>query len=141
MAHEALYYIGAKAAIKNYRGEILALNITDDTHTYWDLPGGRVQDGESLEAALRREVAEETGITDLVVAKPLAMALSGVQKALPTGRRVGIVFATYACSTGAGNLTLEPGVKATWGTASRIADLLGSNPDWPAESVQIIANL
>jgi 8-oxo-dGTP pyrophosphatase MutT (NUDIX family) len=141
MAREAFYYIGAKAAIKNYRGEILALSITDDTHTYWDLPGGRVQEGESPEEALRREVAEETGIQQLQIDRLIGMALSGVQKTLPTGRRVGIVFDTYLCSTSTAKLTLEPNMKATWCSPTRTAELLGASPDWPADIVEQISQL
>lgn len=33
----------------------------------WDLPGGRLEFGEHPEAALHREIEEETGLTDLQV--------------------------------------------------------------------------
>lgn len=37
----------------------------DPSMTWWFTPGGGVEDGESLAAAALREVAEETGITDV----------------------------------------------------------------------------
>lgn len=37
----------------------------------WSLPKGGVEDGESYEAAARREIMEETGITDLTTVETL----------------------------------------------------------------------
>jgi 8-oxo-dGTP pyrophosphatase MutT (NUDIX family) len=39
----------------------------DPSVTWWFTPGGGVEAGESLAAAARREVAEETGISDFVL--------------------------------------------------------------------------
>lgn len=37
----------------------------------WDLPKGKIEEGESIEEAAIREVEEETGITDLIIEKKL----------------------------------------------------------------------
>ena len=52
--------ISVKALIKDDHGRTFVLR--DAESPYWDLPGGHVQEGESIEDALSREVHEETGM-------------------------------------------------------------------------------
>ena len=52
--------VSVKAIIRDKVGRTLVLR--DAYSDYWDLPGGHVQEGETLEKALRREVAEEAGL-------------------------------------------------------------------------------
>jgi 8-oxo-dGTP pyrophosphatase MutT (NUDIX family) len=50
----------AFAIVRNGSGQILLVRRADDG--YWELPGGRVEVGESASAAVVREVAEEAGV-------------------------------------------------------------------------------
>lgn len=58
--------VGVKVLIKNSRGDYLFLRrtkllATDSGKTSWDIPGGRINPGERLVDALKREIREETG--------------------------------------------------------------------------------
>lgn len=58
------FSVGLKALILNPEGKMLLIkrsrgNTLADT---WDIPGGRMQFGESLREALQREMREETGL-------------------------------------------------------------------------------
>ena len=55
--------LAASAVVKNAHGQLLlVLRSHEPEAGYWTVPGGRVEPGESLEAAAVREVFEETGL-------------------------------------------------------------------------------
>jgi ADP-ribose pyrophosphatase YjhB (NUDIX family) len=58
-AHDVLP--AAFAAVRNSAGELLLVRRIDDGN--WELPGGRIEVGESASHTVAREVAEESGIT------------------------------------------------------------------------------
>ena len=57
----------AGGLVANERGEVLFIY----RRGYWDLPKGKIDDGESIEACALREIREETGLVDLRIIKPL----------------------------------------------------------------------
>lgn len=64
----------------------------------WEFPGGQVEEGETLTAALKREVWEETGITVSVG------ALAGVY----SNTKSTIVMFGFLCEPTGGDLTTSP---------------------------------
>lgn len=55
---------------------LLVLRRNDPGRGLWSLPGGRVEPGETVEAAVRREVREETGL-DVRVGRLLGVVVRG----------------------------------------------------------------
>lgn len=83
----------------------------------WSLPGGRIEEGESDEVALTREMAEETGL--FVTVGPL---VGMVRRPAPGGGTFEI--RDYACTPHGG--TLRPGDDAdavSWVAAGAIGRL------------------
>ncbi|HIH74818.1 MAG TPA: NUDIX domain-containing protein [Methanosarcina sp.] len=63
---EKPYIVSVYALIRNEKGEFLLLRRSENSRTNpgkWDLPGGKVNPGESLKEGVIREVWEETGIS------------------------------------------------------------------------------
>jgi 8-oxo-dGTP pyrophosphatase MutT (NUDIX family) len=58
----------AGGVVINSRGQVLVVNQRD---TSWSLPKGRIQEGEDVLTAARREIYEETGIRDLAPVREL----------------------------------------------------------------------
>jgi 8-oxo-dGTP pyrophosphatase MutT (NUDIX family) len=140
---ETLYNIGVKAVILNKDKQILLLNITrkNSTETYWDLPGGRIADGETQEDTLRREVEEETGITELSIERHLTMVTSRVRLPIFDDKKVGVIFSVYVCLSGSKTEQPEERITMHWCSKSEAVANLKSNPDWPAEVIDRIAEI
>ncbi len=86
-------YVGLHALFADGQGRILLIRRCP-TNRYmplkWDIPGGKRQSGESILCAIRREVAEETGLSIREVLAPLSVYVNSTQ--LPTREDVQIVF-------------------------------------------------
>ncbi|HEX6125117.1 MAG TPA: NUDIX domain-containing protein [Pyrinomonadaceae bacterium] len=61
-ATQRKFTVSAAAIITNMKGEVLLLNHVLRPFSGWGLPGGFLSKGEQPEAAIRREIIEETGI-------------------------------------------------------------------------------
>lgn len=61
---EEIFQIGIKGLIRNDNGDVFMLHISEWGHNpaHWDLPGGRMDPGETFLETLKRELVEEIGI-------------------------------------------------------------------------------
>lgn len=73
---------------------------------YWEFPGGKVEEGESLEEALRREIMEELGVEIRI-----AEELGTVEYDYP---RFHLVLHCFICSLGEGHIELREHEAARW---------------------------
>jgi len=93
---EQLFQIGIKALIRNEQGALLLLKIPAwrNNVDHWDMPGGRMEPGESFLQTLRRELQEEIGVDYDGDAKHVATVLSTMT--IPVGdARVPLVLVAY----------------------------------------------
>lgn len=95
------FYVGVKAMIINEKNEILVLRVNAEEmkerqYDHWDLPGGRIKDGETFEMALRREVNEELGINEIEILEHFDTQISNMK--IPTASEwTSLLMVTYRC--------------------------------------------
>ncbi|OGE29479.1 hypothetical protein A2867_00730 [Candidatus Daviesbacteria bacterium RIFCSPHIGHO2_01_FULL_40_11] len=100
--NEDIFHLGIKAITRNKKGQILILennpkNSSSLNPPHWDLPGGRLKKGDSIESTLQRELKEEIGIKDVNIIKFLDASISNFR--MPAGKQiVGLILFTYLCS-------------------------------------------
>ncbi len=67
---DTFYRVSLKAFIRNKEGKVLVCK--EGTQTFWSLPGGGWDHGETEEVSLKRELYEELGYTGGVSYRPIA---------------------------------------------------------------------
>ncbi len=96
--------VGVKVLLRNSEDKYLFLRRAAPFQSgsqKWDIPGGRIEPEESLEAALRREVQEETSLTLESVDRLLA-----AQDIFVAAAPVHVVRLTYV-GTASGEVTIS----------------------------------
>ncbi|MFA5714863.1 MAG: NUDIX domain-containing protein [Candidatus Paceibacterota bacterium] len=54
-----IYQVGIKGVIVNHENKALVMLKTVNGKTFWDVPGGRMEKGETIEQTMERELKEE----------------------------------------------------------------------------------
>jgi 8-oxo-dGTP diphosphatase len=120
---EDLFHLGIKLLALDEEGRVLLLRFPSGQ---WDLPGGRVQQGEAVLDTLARELDEETGLCiGERRARYIGAHLSAVRIPVDEGS-VGLIFFLYCCAWGgtpAVRLSAEH-VALRWATPAEAADAL-----------------
>lgn len=143
MAKEKLFYVGVKALITNDAGKILLFKAEISHHRvqaepYWDIPGGRMEQGETVTETLRREVEEETGITKLKSIKFWTSVVSKHEIPLDDGTLAGLVLMIYKVTI-ANDSTIKISTEHTeydWFTPLEAAKLLSNK--YPPEFTDLL---
>jgi 8-oxo-dGTP pyrophosphatase MutT (NUDIX family) len=108
---------------------------------YWDLPGGRVQRGDTVEETLRREIEEETGSGEIIDVRPVGMVLSNIRIPLQEGGDVGLILSVYRCRIDNSQPILlgHEHTEAKWFSPTEAAELL--KVKYPPEFTKIVERL
>jgi 8-oxo-dGTP diphosphatase len=102
---EDTFHLGIKALFRDDAGQVLLMQVnpaelSGHNLAYWDLPGGRIQSGETPQEALRREVQEEMGVSSFEIGTHLGMFLSNIRIPIKEHGTVGLILSVYECQLG-----------------------------------------
>jgi ADP-ribose pyrophosphatase YjhB (NUDIX family) len=121
-----VHIISVGGLIENNEGKILMLLSPDRG---WEIPGGQVEEGESLTDALKREVKEETGM-DIEVGNLKAVYSNITKRVQPDGiNSIGsIVNFGFTGKAISGELTTsEESLEVAWVDREKVLDLIGKD--------------
>jgi ADP-ribose pyrophosphatase YjhB (NUDIX family) len=108
----ARHSVSVAGVITDDDGRALLIRRRDTLH--WEPPGGVLELDESIEAGLRREVREETGLT----IEPIA--LTGVYKNMTRG----ILALVFRCNVISGHLAVNDEVSGfQWATPEEVKEM------------------
>lgn len=133
IGHDPLMIVGASVIVTDEKGRVLLQHRADNGQ--WGYHGGCVELGENTEAAARREMLEETGLT--AGKMTLLGVFSGpeMRYTYPNGDQASIVDIVYLCSDYSGEIRpqLEEVTELRWFDPADIpADDQLSPPNIPA---------
>lgn len=94
----------------------------------WELPGGKVEEGESHNDALKREIYEE--LDTVIEVKDYYMTVKHHYKAFH------LTMHAYFCEIIKGDLELKEHIDSCWLTAKQLDNL-----DWAAADIPIVRRL
>lgn len=122
--------INVTAAIITHNDKVLTVRRAADKHLagYWEFPGGKLERGETLEACLKRELAEELGL-DAVISEYIG------QSTYDYGDKH-IRLHAFIVPVGTIELTLSDHDKSKWLTYDELNDV-----EWAPADVLIVHQL
>lgn len=94
VGHDKVFMNFAVALIRNEKGQVLMQQRGDSG--LWGFPGGCIELGETFEEALRREVFEETRISDFVIVHQLGV-YNRMNFVYPSGDVAQPIDIVYVC--------------------------------------------
>ena len=131
MAHQK-FHLGIKAFILNEKNEILILKINPnqlkgEDIVHWDLPGGRIEEGDNVEKTIKKELNEELNIdpSNIQILDIFDASISNI-KILVGKELFGLILFTYKCKL-KGKYELELSSEHTdykWATVEEAKKLL-----------------
>ena len=143
---EDIFQLGIKALITNGAQKILLLKVNTEKLTgytgeaYWDIPGGRIERGSTINETLRREVEEEIGIKNIEIIRPFTMVLSNIRIPFQTSDTGLILYISECRAPEPVEINLsEEHSEYGWFSQSDAAQLLTYK--YPAEFTDKIASL